>query len=72
MSSADVISFRIRRNGRTWLVLEETHECALGGIFSTLAAALEFVDGEASRYRQAQAIVDLSRASGEAPHTGHA
>ena len=65
-NTADAISFRIRRNGRVWLVLEDTHERALGGIFSTLAAALEFVDGEAARYRQAEAIVDLSRASGEA------
>jgi hypothetical protein len=67
MSTTDAISFRIRRSGRAWLVLEETHDCALGGIFSTLVAALEFVDGEAARYQQAEAIVELSRASGECP-----
>jgi len=61
MNTADTVSFRIRRSGRAWLVMEETHGCALGGIFSTLAAALEFVDGEAARYQQAEAIVDLSR-----------
>ncbi len=62
MNTAESVVFRIRRSGRAWLVMEETHECALGGIFATLVAALEFVDGEAARYRQAQAIVDLSRA----------
>jgi hypothetical protein len=67
MNTADMVSFRIRRSGRAWLVMEETYECALGGIFSTLVAALEFVDGEAARYRQAEAIVDLSRVSVEAP-----
>jgi hypothetical protein len=63
MSATDAISFRIRRSGRAWVVLEETHARALGGIFSTLAAAIAFVDGEAARYRQAEAIIDLSRAS---------
>jgi hypothetical protein len=65
MATAEAISFRIRRNGRVWLVLEETRQRALGGIFATLAAALEFVDGEAARYRKAEAIVDLSRTNGE-------
>lgn len=60
-TTAEVISFRIRRSGRTWLVFEETAARAIGGIFATLAAALDFVDGEAARYRSAQAIVDLSR-----------
>jgi hypothetical protein len=64
MNVAEMVSFRIRRSGRAWLVMEETHH-ALGGIFSTLAAALEFVDGEAARYRQAEAVVDLSRTGGE-------
>jgi hypothetical protein len=63
MNAVDTILFRIRRSGRAWLVMEETHEHALGGIFSTLAAALQFVDGEAARYQQAEAVVDLSRAS---------
>jgi len=67
MNAADTISFRIRRSGRAWLVMEETHERSLGGIFSTLVAALEFVDGESARYRQAEAIVDLTRVSVEAP-----
>ncbi|HTQ47718.1 MAG TPA: hypothetical protein VMI75_33405 [Polyangiaceae bacterium] len=67
MNTADTVSFRIRRSGRAWLVMEETHERALGGIFSTLAAALEFVDGEAARYQQAEAIVDLSRVTRAAP-----
>ncbi len=67
MNTTDAISFRIRRSGRAWLVMEETHDRALGGIFSTLAAALEFVDGEVARYRRAEAIVQLSRAGGECP-----
>lgn len=67
MNAADMVLFRIRRSGREWLVMEETHEHALGGIFSTLAAALEFVDGEAARYRQAEAIVDLSHVTRAAP-----
>ena len=68
-STADAISFRIRRSGRVWLVLEDTAERALGGIFSTLAAALDFVDGEAARYRKAEAVVDLSRGASETPRT---
>jgi hypothetical protein len=67
MNAADAILFRIRRSGRAWLVMEETHESAVGGIFSTLVAALEFVDGESARYRQAEAIVDLSRVRPPAP-----
>ena len=66
MSTAEAISFRIRRDGRVWLVLEETKQRALGGIFATLAAALDFVDAEAARYQRAEAIVDLSRTNGEA------
>ncbi len=50
-------SFRIRQRGRTWVV-EETHSRQIGGIFSTLVAALEFIDGEAHRFREARTVIE--------------
>ena len=43
-------SFSVRQRGGVWIV-EEVHTRQLGGIFATLIAALEFVDGEAHRFR---------------------
>ncbi len=63
-------SFHIRRDGATWVVVEESAGGEIGGIFSTLIAALEFVDGEACRFRQARAIIDLTpRAAPARPAT---
>jgi hypothetical protein len=55
-------SFHIHRtpDRRTWVV-EEEGEGQLGGLFSTLAAALDYVDGEARRFEHARAVVELSR-----------
>ena len=62
-------SFRIRQRGGYWVV-EETHARQLGGIFSSLVAALEFIDGEAHRFREACTVIEPSPRL--APTTRHA
>jgi hypothetical protein len=52
-------SFRIRQRGGAWVV-EETHARQLGGIFSTLVAALEFIEGETHRFREACTVIEPS------------
>lgn len=54
------VSFHIRRDGESWVVAQESGGRELGGIFSTLVAALEFVDGEACRFQDARAVIELS------------
>jgi hypothetical protein len=64
-------SFRIRRVGGTWVVFEENSGREIGGVFATLIAALDFVDGEARRFHQATAVIDLTPRA-EAPITKRA
>jgi hypothetical protein len=54
-------SFHIHRDQGhgSWVVEEASHE--IGGVFATLVAALDFVDGEARRFREARAVIDLTR-----------
>jgi hypothetical protein len=54
-------SFHIFREGGSWVVVEESSGHEIGGIFTTLVAALDFVDGEARRFLQARAVIELSR-----------
>jgi hypothetical protein len=52
-------SFHIHREPSrgTWVVEEEGHE--IGGMFATLVAALDFVDGESRRFQEARAVIQL-------------
>jgi hypothetical protein len=50
--------FRIRPVRREWVVAEDAHE--IGGIFSTLVAALQFADREARRFQGARVIIEVS------------
>jgi|HubBroStandDraft_4_1064222.scaffolds.fasta_scaffold531065_2 hypothetical protein len=54
-------SFHIHRDPGhgTWVVEEEDNR-EIGGIFATLLAALDFVDGESRRFQVAQAVIELS------------
>ncbi len=52
------VSFHIQRDGGAWVVADDGR--AIGGIFATLVAALDFVDREAARFRQARAVIELS------------
>jgi hypothetical protein len=53
-------SFRIRRDHGSWVVVEENSGHAIGGTFTTLVAALDFVDHEARRFLAARAVIELS------------
>jgi hypothetical protein len=49
--------FRIHPVRGEWVVEEQARE--IGGIFTTLVAALEFVAREARRFQGARAVIDL-------------
>ncbi len=53
-------SFHIHRDHGSWVVVEENSHREIGGIFTTLVAALNFVDGEARRFLRARAVIELS------------
>jgi hypothetical protein len=53
-------SFHIHRDHGSWVVVEETSGRAIGGIFTTLVAALDFVDHEARRFLEARAVIEFS------------
>jgi hypothetical protein len=53
-------SFHIHRDHGSWVVVEESSGHEIGGIFKTLVAALDFVDGEARRFLKARAVIELS------------
>jgi hypothetical protein len=53
-------SFHIHRDQQSWVVVEESSGNEIGGIFKTLVAALDFVDGEARRFLKARAVIELS------------
>jgi hypothetical protein len=53
-------SFRIHRDHGSWVVVEENSGREIGGLFSTLIAALDFVDHEARRFLEARAVIELS------------
>jgi hypothetical protein len=53
-------SFHIRRDHGSWIVVEENSGRGIGGVFTTLVAALDFVDGEARRFLAARAVIELS------------
>jgi hypothetical protein len=58
-------SFHIRRGHGSWIVSEENGGHAIGGVFATLIAALDFVDGESRRFGEATAVIELTpRADG--------
>ncbi len=54
------VSFRIHRERGSWVVVQESSGQEIGGIFTTLIAALNFVDGEARRFQQACAVIELT------------
>lgn len=51
--------FLVRRRGRTWIV-EEVHSREIGGIFTSLIAALDFVEGETHRFPETCTVVEQS------------
>ncbi len=53
-------SFHIHRDPRrrVWVVEEEGSR-HIGGLFATLAAAVDYVDKESSRFERARAVVEL-------------
>jgi hypothetical protein len=51
--------FRIRPQGGSWSVVEETSRYEIGGVFFTLVAALQFVDRESRRFHGARTIIEL-------------
>jgi hypothetical protein len=53
-------SFHIHRDHGSWVVVEENSGHEIGGIFTTLVAALDFVDHEARRFLEARAVIELS------------
>jgi hypothetical protein len=53
-------SFHIHRDHGSWVVVEETSGREIGGVFTTLIAALDFVDHEARRFLGARAVIELS------------
>ena len=54
-------SFHIHRDpGQGAWVVEEEDSRQIGGLFATLIAALDFVDGESRRFQQARAVIELS------------
>jgi hypothetical protein len=57
----DRASFHIHRDPRRsgWVVIEEGHR-EIGGVFTTLIAALDFVGEEARRFRGAKAVIEFS------------
>jgi hypothetical protein len=54
------VSFHIHRRHGTWIVYEESSGREIGGIFATLIAALDFVDGESRRFGEATAVIELT------------
>ena len=54
-------SFHIHKDPgqRAWVVEEEANR-QIGGVFATLLAALDFVDGESRRFQGARAIIEFS------------
>jgi hypothetical protein len=54
-------SFHIHRDpGRGAWVVEEKESRHIGGLFATLAAALDYVDRESIRFERARAVIELS------------
>jgi hypothetical protein len=49
-------------------VVEEEGSREIGGIFATLVAALDFVDGESHRFHQARAVIELPRRASRSRH----
>jgi hypothetical protein len=54
------VSFHIHRDHGSWIVVQESSGHEIGGIFTTLVAALNFVDGEARRFEQVRAVIELT------------
>jgi hypothetical protein len=50
--------FRIRPQGDSWTVVEETYGRELGGVFYTLAAALQFVARESRRFPVSRTVIE--------------
>jgi hypothetical protein len=62
-------SFHIHREpSRGAWVVEEEASREIGGIFATLIAALEFVDGESRRFQQARAVIEFAPRAARAGH----
>ena len=53
-------SFHVHRDRGSWVVVEENSGREIGGVFTTLVAALDFVDHEARRFVEARTVIDLS------------
>jgi hypothetical protein len=54
-------SFHIHREpSRGAWVVEEEASREIGGVFATLVAALDFVDGESRRFQRARAVIEFA------------
>jgi hypothetical protein len=51
--------FLVRRGGRAWIV-EEVRSREIGGIFTSLVAALDFVEGASRRFAETCTVVEPS------------
>ncbi len=54
-------SFHIHKDpGQGAWVVEEEANRQIGGVFATLVAALDFVDGESRRFQKSRAVIEFS------------
>lgn len=62
----DTALFLVRRRGRVWIV-EEVRSREIGGIFTSLVAALDFVASEAHSFPETCTVIEQSAAGAIAP-----
>jgi hypothetical protein len=62
-------SFHIHRDqDRGAWVVEEEASRQIGGVFSTLVAALDYVDSESRRFQKAQAVIEFAPRHARSKH----